>query len=187
MRRDSGFTLLEMLVALVVFGLVMAGIAQTFKFGLTAWRQGPVRTEEPEDLAALDGALTRLLSQALPGSLTGLPNQLAFTTPLPPGAGLPNALADVAILDDHGTLILRYRPHPAGILLQPPPPPKIETLAQGVSGFATAYLGPNLAGPPVWTGKWSRNTLPVLVRLHIELTDGRDWPDLIVAPIAAGN
>jgi general secretion pathway protein J len=39
--RDAGYTLLEMLVALVVFGLVMAGIAQSFRFGLTAWSAAP--------------------------------------------------------------------------------------------------------------------------------------------------
>ena len=36
MRRQSGFTLLEMMVALVVFGLLMAGVAQTMRYGLTA-------------------------------------------------------------------------------------------------------------------------------------------------------
>ncbi len=37
---EAGFTLLEMLVALVVFGLVMAGIAQAFRYGFTAISAG---------------------------------------------------------------------------------------------------------------------------------------------------
>ena len=57
MRRDSGFTLLEMLVALVVFGLVMAGLTQSFRFGLSVWSAGPRRIAGPEDMAALDAAL----------------------------------------------------------------------------------------------------------------------------------
>ncbi len=187
-RREAGFTLLEMLVALVVFGLVMDGIAQTFKFGLAAWRQGPARTAEPEDLAALDQALRRIIGQALPGSMTGYADQLAFATTLPPGAGIQGALADAAILaPGDGSLILRYRPHPAGIPLAPAPAPKIELLAPGVTAFRAAYLVPGTAGKPVWKTKWKGNGLPLLIRLHIELADGRDWPDLIVAPAATGN
>jgi general secretion pathway protein J len=186
-RRQAGFTLLEMMVALVVFGLVMAGIAQTFKFGLLAWRQGPVRTAEPENLAALDAALTRMISQTLPGSMSGGADELAFTTTLPPGAGLQGKLADAAILTQNGTLILRYRPHPAGIPLNPPPAPLIETLAEGVTGFDAAYLARQATGAPVWTQKWKAGSLPLLVRLHIDLADGRNWPDLIVAPVSGGN
>ncbi len=187
-RGDAGFTLLEMLVALVVFGLVMEGIAQTFKFGLIAWRQGPVRTVEPENLAALDAALERIIAQTLPGTMAGRADQLAFTTTLPPGARLQGALADAAIMaTPDGTLILRYRLHPAGIPLQPLPPPRIETLAQGVTGLQAAYLTSKAGTPPVWTAKWQGNGLPLLVRLHIGLADGRDWPDLIIAPVEAGK
>jgi general secretion pathway protein J len=190
-RSQAGFTLLEMMVALVVFGLVMAGIGQTFKFGLMAWRQGPIRTAEPENLAALDAALSRIISQTQPGSMVGGAGQLAFTTALPPRAGHQGAnaqapLADAAILTQNGTLILRYRPHPAGIPLNPAPPPIVETLATGVTGFSAAYLARKRGGP-FWTQKWKAGSLPLLVRLHIELADGRDWPDLIVAPVAGGG
>ncbi len=79
--RDAGYTLLEMLGALVVFGLVMAGIAQSFRFGLTAWTAGTRTITKPENMAALDAALTRLINQALPGSLTGLPNGMDLPPP----------------------------------------------------------------------------------------------------------
>jgi general secretion pathway protein J len=181
-RGDAGFTLLEMLVALVVFGLVMDGIAQTFRFGLTAWSTGPARTAAPENLAALDGALTRMIGQAMPGSMTGLPNQLSFTTPLPAGAGLPGALADTAMMTADGRLILRYVPHPAGIPLGPPPVPKIEILANGVTMLQASYLKPHV-GAPAWSGKWKGNGMPLLVRIHLQFANGRDWPDLIVAPV----
>lgn len=187
-RRDAGFTLLEILVALVVFGLVMAGIAQTFKFGLAAFRQGPARTAEPENLAALDAALSRIIAQTLPGTMTGRADQLSFTTALPPGAGLQGALADAALLlGPDGSLILRYRQHPAGIPLLPQPPPSIETLLPGVSQFQAAYLVSKPPGAPVWTRKFHGAGLPLLVRLHIQLADGRNWPDLIIAPAAAGD
>ena len=103
-----GYTLLEVMVALVVLGLVMAGIAQTFRFGLTAWQAAMRIPAGPEDMAALDAALTRMIAQALPGSMTGHPDRLAFTTRLPAGAGI-SGLADVSIImAPHG---VRERAH----------------------------------------------------------------------------
>ena len=37
MKQDSGFTLMETLVALVVLGFIVAGLAQGLRFGLVAW------------------------------------------------------------------------------------------------------------------------------------------------------
>ncbi|MDD2704431.1 MAG: prepilin-type N-terminal cleavage/methylation domain-containing protein [Acidocella sp.] len=181
-KRDAGFTLLEMLVALVVFGLVMAGLAQAFRFGLTAWSAGARNTAMPENMAAVDSALTRMIEQTLPGSLTGQTDQLAFTTRLPEGAGPIGGLADAALLAPGGDLILRYTPHPPGIPLGPPPPPKVELLAQGVAGLTVTYLVPQTGAPPVWSSTWAGAGLPLLVRVHCRFADGRNWPDLVVTP-----
>jgi len=187
-RRDAGFTLLEMLVALVVFGLVMAGLAQTFRFGLTAWSATTRRAVGPENLAATDAALTRMIAQAVPGTLTGLPDQLAFTTPLPAGAGLNGGLADAAIMvAPGGTLILRYAAHPPGIPLTRAPAPRIEILAQGVTALNVSYLMPQPSGPPAWSNAWSDSGLPLLVRIHLQFAGGQSWPDLVAAPIDPGN
>jgi prepilin-type N-terminal cleavage/methylation domain-containing protein len=63
-RRDAGFTLLEMLVALVVFGLLMAGIAQAMRYGMTAWSAETRQAAAPETMSAVDGALRRLIEHA---------------------------------------------------------------------------------------------------------------------------
>lgn len=182
MSRDAGFTLLEMLVALVVFGLVMAGVAQTFKFGLAAWRGGPLRTAESENLAALDMALTRIIGQSVPGTILGNGDQLALTTILPSGAGLYGSFADVVILVRNGKLIMRYRQHPAGIPLAPLPAQATETLADGIERLEITYFSHKTDISPTWSPKLRANDQPLLVRLHLELIDGREWPDLIMAP-----
>ncbi len=184
MRRDAGYTLLEMLVALIVFGLVMAGIAQTFRFGLTAWSATTRNATGPENMAALDAALTRMINQALPGGMTGLADGMAFTTELPPAAGLPDRLADVALIaQPNGTLILRYGPHPAGVILTVLPPPGIEPLAQGVTRLTISYLVPQPSGPPAWSASWSGKGLPLLIRIHIGFAGAKAWPDLAAAPL----
>lgn len=179
--RQAGYTLLEMLVALVVFGLVMAGVAQTMRFGLAAFTASGTRGVAPENLAALDQALTRMIGGALPDSLHGEPGGLAFTTHLPAGAGMGDGLADAAIrLGPDHDLILLYRPHPAGVPLGPPPPAQTESLAPGVSAFALSYFGARNRQAPSWSGSWLEAGPPALVRLHMWI-GGRDWPDLVIA------
>lgn len=180
-QRQAGFTLLEMLVALVVFGLVMAGVAQTMRFGLAAFTVSDVRSVGPGDLAALDMALTRMIGNALPDSLQGEPGGLAFTTHLPPGAGIGPGLADAAIrLNRQGDLVLLYRPHPPGVALRPPPPAQTERLAANVTAFALAYFGARGREAPAWSGSWLEQRPPALVRLHMR-SRNRDWPDLVIA------
>jgi general secretion pathway protein J len=187
-RRQRGFTLLEMLVALLVFGLVMAGITQTFRFGLVAWRAADRAGRAPGAMAALDAALTSMIGQAQPGSMTGHPDGLEFTTRLPAGAGLNRGLADVAItVQPDGEFLLFYGPHPPGIILTTLPAPLTEPLAYRVRRLDIAYLIHRASAPPVWAGKWSGDGLPLLVRIHLDLEGGQEWPDLIVAPVDRGD
>jgi general secretion pathway protein J len=185
-RREDGYTLLEMLVALVVFGLVMAGLAQGFRFGLAAWPVGERNAAPAEDLGATDMALRNMIAQAVPGSMIGRPGGFSFTTRLPEGAGGNGGLADVALQRAPGAgLEFSYAPHPAGIPLTPPPPPGTEPLTGAVTGLSVTYFAPQESGPPVWVDHWRGDGLPLLVRLHFSSRDGRDWPDLVAAPAGA--
>ncbi len=187
-RREAGYTLLEMLVALVVFGLVMAGLAQSWRFGLAAWSGSERHIAGPQDMAAVDTALRDMIAQAVPGSMTGRIGGLAFTTRLPQGAGGLRGLADIAIQPGaDGTLMLSATPHAAGIPLRPAPPLALETLAAGVEEMRLSYLTPQDGAPPAWSSKWSGQGLPLLVRIHLRFADGHDWPDLIAAPVNTGQ
>jgi hypothetical protein len=83
-------------------------------------------------------------------------------------------------------LILRYAPHPPGVLLVPPAPPQIEPLAPGVAGFTASYFGA-AGGKAAWTSAWTSAVLPRLIRIHIDFASGQIWPDLIAAPVDAGG
>ena len=59
--RQSGFTLLEMLVVLVVLGFLMVGLTQGVRAGLTMWGAQTRRVGETADLDAGARVLRRLL------------------------------------------------------------------------------------------------------------------------------
>jgi general secretion pathway protein J len=187
-RRDAGFTLLEMLVALVVFGLLMAGIAQAMRYGMAAWSAETRQAATPETMSAVDGALRRLIEQASPDTFTGAPDRLSFTARLPAGSGLADPLADVALVvtPDH-RLALRYTPHPAGLPLGPPPAPQTEYLLDGVTGIHAAYLASQPDGSVAWSASWSGTGLPLLVRIDITFAGAVTWPSLVAAPANAAD
>jgi general secretion pathway protein J len=181
MSRRAGFTLLEMLVALVVFGLLMAGVAQAMRYGLVAWRQAQIATATPERLAATDAALRHMFAAAIAGSLTGRADSVAFTTTLPAGAGI-EGLADVALVVTPAGLMLRYGPHPAGPALTPRPAPVEKLLVARATGLRLHYIGTRPDGTQAATTSYAGPVLPLLIRLSLTIPDAPDWPDLVVAP-----
>jgi general secretion pathway protein J len=203
-RKEAGFTLLELLVALVVFGLLMAGLTQTIRYGLTAWSAERRSAAQPEALAAADGALRRLLEQASSSGFIGTPDRLAFTTILPAGApgpgGGPGRLADVVLLAGAGGLVLRWAPHPPGVPLAPLPAgaaPQTESLLPDVTSIRLSYLTPqrkdaHAGAAPLWMDHWKQDGVPLLVRISFRFAiadDGRaeTWPDLVAALVAGGT
>ena len=189
MHAKRGFTLLEVMVALVVLGFLMIGLTQGLRFGLKAWTMQAGITAGDGDLDAVDRALRRLIEQMDPGSmraqplLAAGPERLTFRTELPLVATtLPTREVEAMLLVDSAhRLVLRWR-QAAG--LGPPPPVQTTELMHDVDHVAFSYLRPPAAGGG-WVAVWDLRTLPVLVRIHIAFApDGqRDWPDIIAAPI----
>jgi prepilin-type N-terminal cleavage/methylation domain-containing protein len=64
--RDDGFTLLEILVAVVVFGFVVAGLVQATHFGITAWDVQTRMVDRAQDLERVDRVLRLIVEQASP-------------------------------------------------------------------------------------------------------------------------
>ncbi len=119
----AGFTLLELLVAIAVFGLLLVGLTEGARFGLgVAGRQAAMSGGRGE-LDAVDRTLRRVVAEADPEApFRGTGGTLALTSTLPEGAGLGGAEADIGVgLDGRHRLLLRWTPHQAGRPLRPPP------------------------------------------------------------------
>jgi general secretion pathway protein J len=187
--RALGFTLMELLVALVVFGLLLTALTAGTRFALAARARQAHRIETGEDLDAVDRTLRHLIGTMDPGVATdGAPHLVAnahsmgFIADLPVSAWLPTRQADVIVaVDAAHRLVLRWAPHYA-TLLGPPPLPQVTPLLDGVERIDLSYWAPGPAHG-AWTDRWDSTALPELVRLRIVFAPGdrRHWPDIVAA------
>lgn len=184
---QAGFTLLEIMVALVVLGLLLLALAGGVDFGLRAWTLQSHVIDRSGELQAVDGALRRLITQLDPGldqpraNLTGAAHRLEFATSLPAPLtdGEPLAVTAALDLDGQQRLILSWLPAPHARRLAPAPTPTRSVLLSGVTRLDISYLGPN-----GWQPDWSDTATPRLIKLQLAfLSPGRSWPAIVVAPM----
>ncbi len=189
-HAPHGFTLLEVLVALVVLGLVLAGLVQGTRFGLRVADRQEVTIAASADLDATERVLRGLVQQMDPGTLTSAPllaaaaTSLAFTTDLTTVApSLQVGEADVAlgVTPDH-RLVLRWTPHLHATRLAAPPAAAEATLLPGVAGLRLGYCCD--AGGQ-FLSAWTGTTLPALIRIQLVFPPGSHlaWPPIAIAPV----
>lgn len=195
--RQGGFTLLEILVALVVLGLLLIGLTQGVRAGLAMWQAQTRRLGETSDLDASARTLRRLLS-GIPqpptgrftrnrqggGAFKGSAGRLSFIGALPTGLGATRR-ADITLELRGDRLVLLWSPYRHVVLLGPKPQPVETELLGGVARLDLAYWGaPDRNQAAAWHGQWTAPTPPELIRVRLAFVKGdrRHWPDLIAAP-----
>ena len=194
--RQSGFTLLELLVALVVLGLLVVGLTQGVRAGLTMWGAQTRRVGETGELDAGARVLRALLSgmwvppQGGAGrggvgktDIEGRTDTLAFRGDLPTGLGTTR-LANITLELRDRRLVLRWSPHRHEATSGPEPVPIETELIRGVERLDLAYWGsPSPDQAAGWQAQWDGPAIPGLIRVRLAFAKGdrRRWPDLIAA------
>jgi general secretion pathway protein J len=192
---DDGFTLIEVIVALVVLGFLLAGLAQATRFGISAWGLETRMAENAASLERMDRVLRRLIEQASPPAaaddkpFAGQEHRMVFMTLLPdePEAQ-PYRRAQVSVgVDDHHQLVLRWQPHPVAQLLGAQPPVQEVVLADGMERIDLAYRQAAGDGGK-WSKTWAESSLPSVVQIHFVLSSGQHrWPDMQVPTMLDPN
>ena len=187
-ERTAGFTLLEVLVALVILGFIISGLAASTQLGLSAIGVQSKNLAEHGDLEPVDGLLRRLVgNMALPndGQQPGLVGDDAgfgcvTRAPLSQDPGFTPRVDAFLSLDNAHRLVLRWSPHLHAERLAPRSPPTEEILLRGVERLEVSYLSPDRAS---WATFWSRTDLPALIRIRLVFRPGdpRHWPPIVAA------
>lgn len=202
--RAQGFTLLELLVAVVLLAIVMLLAMNGLRFGARSWEAHQVRTEAGAAVHVVRDLLQRQLTLAVPHVarevtgerlvFEGGAQRLRFVAPLARAHGAPRrALISLAPETD-GTgaaraLVLEHAPlDPTAAALRTLEPSRV-VLLEGVEGLRFDYYGsshPRQAER--WTARWppDASQLPRLVRLRVGLVG--DEPDIdLSVPLPLGG
>lgn len=196
LRRSAqqGFTLIEMMIALLIFGLLAAAGVSLLSFGVRAQAVAGRKLDDVAALYRLDGVLVADLAQALPRTVRdeGGAVRPAFesgggATLLRlvrggwdniDGAARPSVQKVDYVLSENGTIDRVAYPMLDGA---PPLPPA--TMLANVSAVSLRY---RLAG--AWSDSWEGNSsapLPDAVEMTVTRTDGTVYRELFL--VGTGN
>ena len=194
MNRQRGFTLLEVMIALVILSMIMvATIAALRGFGNTKVAVTLI-TNRLDEVRVVSGFLRNSLGSAMPLRLgeTGTPafgrpepsasyfqgssSEVVWVAPLIAGADLGGAFVmQLNYIDER--VELSWHPYRPSLEARNWTEVEPRVLLEDVEEFTIAYLG-NYGGE--WLEEWSESPAnPVAVRLNIK-SRNKYWPELVV-------
>jgi general secretion pathway protein J len=204
---EHGFTLLELLVAITLLGLLMAALFGGLRLGARVWETADARLEASMTTQVVQDFIRQRLTEMLPletmplevaepaasaSVFVGTTDAVRFASLLPEnlGAGvylIELALAEGGQVDGTGNLVLRWHPLEPDERSVEEVQPEERVLIENVLALELSYFGTlDSAQPPDWWQVWEgRAELPRLIRLRLSFpeNDQRDWPELIVQPM----
>ena len=198
LRRTSGFTLVELLLAITLMSILLGLTYTGLRAATRASQRGEIMLAAGSELRASHQFMRRQLNQMLPLSFAetddleelrivfqGDANHIQFVAPMPGylGAGGPQVQLVELVSDDSGGLFLQF----SHALLQGFTEDRLHDrdpviLLEGVSSASFEFLGEDEDGEMTgWYSNWDReDILPVAVRLDLEFNKelNLQWPDL---------
>ena len=199
-----GFTLLELLVAITLLGLLAAALLGGLRLGIRAWETSEQRLEATSQVTIVQDFLRERLVQAYPLqdygdgierplAFEGAAGRLSFVTLMPEHLGAGFHRMVVGLVNRGGVADLALTWWPSELTMAAALTEEVvheRVLLTGIAGLEFAYLGALQPDqPPLWQAEWHQAALPLLIRVRVGFAaaDGRQWPDLFVHPAIDGQ
>ncbi len=198
-RRDGGFTLIELVVALVLLGTMMVLLYDGLTFSLRSWDAGDANGRRMADRRLGENFLRRELTEVFPMrwkdpmqlryAFEGDHQTLHFVSSRAAAAGQGGlALVSLGVEDDpkvahsRNLVMRRVLADPDASDFSAVDQAQPSVLVEGVDSVEFSYYGSeNDFGDPKWTDDWKYpSRMPLLVRIAIKGADGNALPDVLV-------
>jgi general secretion pathway protein J len=199
--RSQGFTLVEMLMALALIGLLSVMLFEGVRFGGRTVATADARFDRAAELSIAFGFLQNAIGNAQPAKsvfaepgedmqFAGSPDQLAFVTLSPAQValgGFQRLSLQLEASAGGRRLVVAWKTLHRSDKDTPSDDLAPSVLVDKLAAAEFAYYGtPDEGNSPQWETEWNSATaLPLLVRLRLTFADGSRAPELIVAPAAA--
>jgi general secretion pathway protein J len=199
-RLQSGFTLIELSVALVLLALIASVLYGSLSLAGETWNRGEAKTQRTSEMRSAQDFLRRSLTSQHPLRFHKVPEQplyflgtrdsLAYAAALPgrAGGGMYYFRLSASGDGDNARLVLaRVIPDYAALALPDFGGADSTVLADGISSVRFGYFGrdPGSADSvaPTWRDRWDDpQRLPDLIRVDVTPVSGAPWPTLVVEP-----
>jgi general secretion pathway protein J len=197
-RAQSGFTLIELVVAMVLLAAMMLLLYGGLNFSLRSWDAGDTNGRRTADRRLGANFLRRELSELFPMrwkepmtlkfAFEGEKHKLKFVSSRPAGitqGGL--SLVGLEVEQEqggrkHNLVMRRAMPDDEAKSFDPLDKAERNVLIADVDSVTFEYFGSeNDFNPPQWTDAWTvPYRIPEIVRLRIKDADGTALPEMVV-------